>query len=274
MPYHHVLVGEPFAEETWVRSIEARPGDCGVVHHALLYFLPPGADVDPKKPLGEQLHVLEKLALAQALGDLLNTKAELNQIARGMLGSYVPGDVPVVYPAGYGKRIPKGARLYLEMHYTPSGRATTDRTSVGLTLTKGSKVREVKSATVFSVDLAIPPGEAYHPVTATLELDRPVAVLSFNPHMHLRGKSFTYYAEQKGKPSTVLLSVPKYDFGWQQTYILAEPLPLAKGTTLKCVARFDNSAANPFNPDPKKTVRYGEQTWEEMMIGFLEFVDE
>jgi hypothetical protein len=273
VPYQYVLVGEPFAEDTWVRGIEIRPGDRRVVHHAILAYLPPGLKMDPDKPLLEQAHLLEVADTRAALGDLIRGRKELNHVSRGYLTAYVPGDLPVVLPDGFAKKIPKDARLYLQLHYTPYGKATSDRTAVGLTLAAGPNLREVKTATVMTKKFAIPPGAADYPVTATLGLDRSITVLSYNPHMHLRGKAFAYRAVMGEGQSEVLLSVPRYDFNWQQTYTLAQPRRLTKGTSLECVARFDNSPANPSNPDPSQTVHFGEQTWHEMVIGFLDYYE-
>jgi hypothetical protein len=176
-----------------------------------------------------------------------------------------------VFPDGMGKRIPKGARLIFQMHYTPNGIEQTDRSSVGFRLTREPPKHTVRTRTVMQQRFAIPPGDRSHKVTSTSTFDKEVVLLSFMPHMHLRGKSFEYRVVYPDGKEEVLLSVPRFDFAWQSTYRLEKPLVLPAGSRIDCTAYFDNSSDNPNNPDPTKEVRWGDQTWQEMMIGWLDY---
>jgi len=157
------------------------------------------------------------------------------------------------------------------MHYTPNGVEQTDRSSVGLVFAKGPPKSEVKTKAITQYLLKIPPGAKDHKVTSATTLRKDAYLWSLLPHMHLRGKSFEYRAVYPDGKTKTLLSVPRYDFGWQATYLLERPLRLPAGTRIECTAYFDNSADNPNNPDPTRTVRWGQQTWEEMMIGFIDY---
>lgn len=245
MPYQYVEAETAFDEDVWVTGVEVRPEYRAVVHHVIVYVLPPGrkaATVDES---------------------LLND---------GMLGSYVPGDMPRVYPTGVARKIPKGSRLLFEMHYTPNGKAGKDCTVAGLLLAKEKPAHEIVGAAILTTDFRIPAAAADHVVTASRRFDKPAVVLAMSPHMHLRGKAFRYErVSADGKTRTTLLNVPKYDFNWQVMYQLAEPVTVAAGEKIVCTARYDNSKANPFNPNPAKAVSWGDQTWEEMMIGFVEY---
>lgn len=245
MPYHYVYAGPRFAEDTWVQAVEVRPDYRAAIHHVIAYIIPKGTN---------------ELELA---GD---------GFARFMLAAFVPGDEPVVFPAGMAKRIPKGARVLLEIHYTPNGKAGKDQSSVGLLLTTKPKV-EAKTDCVMTERFAIPPGAASHAVVATKRFKQPVTLLALTPHMHLRGKAFRYELVSPDGAREVLLNVPRYDFNWQVAYILATPRRVPAGYALECTAWYDNSPANPANPDPAKKVTWGQQTWEEMMIGFFEYHD-
>lgn len=240
MPYVNVSVPTNFTEDVWVQAAEARPGDFGVVHHIIVFVEQPG---------GRRGRGFDGL---------------------GHLCGYAPGDMPSVYPPGTAKRIPAGSTLRFQLHYTPNGVATTDRSKVGFVLAKEPPEREALTVGIANPQFLIPPGAAAHPVRSQVPVKRPTRLLSFMPHMHLRGKAFKYTLEERGKEPEVLLDVPAYDFGWQSYYLLAEPRHLPVGARIVCDAVFDNSSANPANPDPTKPVTWGEQTWEEMMIGYVD----
>lgn len=240
MPYVNVTVPTNFTEDVWISAAEARPGDARVVHHIIVFVDEPG------KKRGRGFEGL------------------------GHLCGYAPGDMPSVYPAGTAKRIAAGSTLRFQLHYTPNGVATTDRSKVGFIVAKEPPVREAVTIGIAQPRFLIPPGEAAHPVRSELPISRPIRLLSFMPHMHLRGKAFRYTLEEKGAAAEVLLDVPAYDFGWQSYYVLAEPRELRPGGRIVCDALFDNSSANPANPDPTKVVTWGDQTWEEMMIGYID----
>jgi hypothetical protein len=243
--YQHFDADPGFQEDRWVSAAEIRPGNRAVVHHCDVYLKSPGA------PGPEE---------------------------QGALGSYclavlAPGTPPLVLPDGMAKRVPAGWRLVFVMHYTTVGSAQTDRTSIGLKFADPRTVRkEVATRLMFDLDLCIPPHAAGHQVSQTWQMNRGVDLLAFWPHLHLRGKSFRYEALYADGREEVLLDVPHYDFNWQNRYVLAEPKRLPAGTRLRCTAVYDNSAANPANPDPSATVRTGLQSWEEMFNAYFEVV--
>ncbi len=243
MPYVHVTVPTNLAADVWVQAAEARPGDASVVHHIIVYVVPPG-------------------------GDRRRTIAA----GRGHLCGYAPGDMPSVLPPGTAKKIAAGSDLVFQIHYTPNGKPTTDRSRVGLIVAKQPPSREALTIGIANPRFVIPPEASAHPVHSQRLFPQDVRLLSFMPHMHLRGRSFRYaLTSPDGRvPVEVLLDVPAFDFGWQSYYVLAEPRILPRGSLLGCDATFDNSAENSANPDPKVAVRWGEQTWEEMMIGYVD----
>lgn len=240
MPYVNVSVPTNFTEDVWVQAAEARPGDPGVVHHIIVFVDAPG------ERRGRGFEGL------------------------GHLCGYAPGDMPSVYPPGTAKRIPAGSTLRFQLHYTPNGVATTDRSKVGFILAKEPPQREALTVGIANPQFLIPPHAADHPVRSQQPVKKPTRLLSFMPHMHLRGKSFRYTLEEGGKDPEVLLDVPAFDFGWQSYYLLSEPRLLPPGARIVCDAVFDNSSGNRANPDPSKPVTWGEQTWEEMMIGYID----
>ena len=239
MPYQNVIVETGLTEDRWVRAIEIRPGSPEVVHHVLVHVLPPSS----------------------------------NEVARdereGYWAVYVPGQSVHTYPDGFARKLPAGARLNFQMHYTPNGTATTDSTRIGVVLCDKPD-HEVRTAGIINTRLSIPPGAGNHREEASLTLPTDATVLGFLPHMHVRGKACRYELT-RGNETATLLDVPRYDFNWQLLYRLAEPLPLAAGDRLTFTAWFDNSAANPANPDPTETVRWGPQTFEEMHLGYVEY---
>src|SRR5262249_54097209 len=182
-----------------------------------------------------------------------------------------PGEQPAVFAPGFAKRIPAGSKLVFQMHYTPNGTATKDISTVGLIYAKGPVAHPVETRPILEHQFVIPAGAANHEVHSQYIFPKAVHLTSFMPHMHLRGKDFVYTAVFPDGTRRILLSVPKYDFSWQTLYQPTEPIALPKGARIECVAHFDNSTANKYNPDPTKEVRWGDQTWEEMMIGWVSF---
>jgi thiol-disulfide isomerase/thioredoxin len=237
--YARFRVPSRFTDDRWIQAGEAQPGDRSVVHHIIVY-------VDDHK--GEQ-----------------NRGRPLSHLC-----GYAPGDMPSVYPPGTAKKVPAGADLVFEIHYTPIGRMRTDRSRVGLIFAKVPVTRQAHTVGIAEDGFLIPPHQDNVPVASSLTLGQETRLLSFMPHMHLRGKDFRYSISRPGEPAEVILSVPAYDFGWQSYYILSEPLSLPKGTRIDCLAHYDNSDKNPYNPDPGKTVRWGDQTFDEMMIGYID----
>jgi peroxiredoxin len=243
VPYQHFFIDPGFTEDRWVLKAEAKAGSPGVVHHMVIFIVAPGK--------------------------LFNQNDPTNPVLCGT----APGDMPLSLQPGMAKRIPAGSRIVIQMHYTPNGQAQKDQSSLGLIFTEKPKY-EVKTVPITNPLFRIPPGADNHLVDASYTIRKDVFVISFMPHMHLRGKDFLYEAiAPEGKTET-LLSVPKFNFHWQSVYRLAEPKLLPQGTKIHCVAHFDNSTKNLNNPDPAKAVFWGDQTWEEMMIGWVDFAVE
>jgi peroxiredoxin len=244
IPYKYFLVPTHFDHDVWVQAVEAKPGNRAVVHHILAYI------VEGKKRGGSD---------------------RTDGIGNGLLVAYAPGDLALVFPPGHAKRIPKGASLAFQMHYTPNGTEQADQSSVAVVFAKEPPKYEIKTRALAQQLLFIPPGAADHKAFITGTFKQDVEVVSLFPHMHLRGKSFEYQLVHPDGKREVLLSVPRYDFGWQTNYFFAKPLHLPAGSKIACTAHFDNSKDNPNNPDPNRLVHWGEQTWDEMMIGFVDY---
>jgi peroxiredoxin len=242
--YQEFEVDPGFREERWVAAAEILPGNRAVVHHCTVFLKPPGA-ADPEFTPG-------------ALGSFC-------------LAATAPGTSPMVLPAGMAKRIPAGWRVVFVIHYAPNGTAQTDQTRLGLTFARPAAVRhEVVTRLLYDPDLRIPPHAADHRVEQSWRAPADMLLLAMFPHMHLRGKSFRYEAHYPDGTRETLLSVPRYDFNWQHRYELAAPKRIPAGTTLRCIAHYDNSAANPANPDPNAMVRTGKQSSDEMFNGYFD----
>ncbi|HHM12938.1 MAG TPA: hypothetical protein ENJ16_05245 [Planctomycetaceae bacterium] len=222
-------------------AIEVRPGNRAVVHHILVFVFDPA---DPK---------------SQRIG------------IDGFLGAYVPGLRARPFPEGMARRIPPGAELVFQMHYTPIGTPQKDLSHIGLVFTDPATIRyELETHAVARTDFKIPPRAPDVRVEAvSRRIPAGIQFLAFNPHMHLRGRSFRYELELPDGKRRRLLNIPYYDFNWQTDYWLEKPLQVPRGSRLHVEAHFDNSADNPNNPAPEKWVRWGEQTWDEMMIGYV-----
>jgi hypothetical protein len=239
--YVHVTVPTNFTKDMWIQAAEIIPDVRSVVHHVVVYV-----DSPTKLLRGRPEH----------------------------LAAYVPGDVPTLYPDGIAKKIPAGSKLIFQIHYTPDGTARLDRSKIGLVFAKAPVEHVAHTRFIENKKFEIPPGADNHEVTSTMTATSPFQIYSFSPHMHLRGKDFKFTATYPDGRSEVLLSVPAYDFGWQSAYVLPKPKPIPKGTRIDCVAHFDNSANNPSNPNPAKLVKWGEQSFEEMMMGYFDYVED
>jgi hypothetical protein len=246
MPYQDVLIETNLTEDKWVQAIEVQPGDRRVVHHMLIYVQRPERRQDSK------------------LNDLLDEVG-------GFWGVYVPGNTTLVYPPGFAKLLPKGCRLRCQVHYAPSGKATTDRSRIGVVYAKSPPRHEVHVVGVANLKLRIPPGARNHREEASLRMPCDIQVLSFLPHMHARATSCRYRVVGEDGKSRPLLDIPRYDFNWQLLYRYHEPQPVARGETIKFAVTFDNSAGNPANPDPAQTVSWGRQLSDEMQLGYVEY---
>jgi peroxiredoxin/mono/diheme cytochrome c family protein len=241
--YQNFVVDPEFTEDMWVSEAEARPGNNAVVHHIIVFIVPPGQAA---------------AAVGRGTG------------RHDLLVGTAPGNPPMRLPSGMAKRIPAGSKLLFQMHYTANGSQQGDLSSVGLVFAdKATITREARTDLALNFSFRVPAGDDNFEVRARRQFNSDTLLLSFMPHMHLRGKSFRYELTYPDGKSTTLLDIPRYDFNWQNTYILAEPLLIPKGSKLDCIAHFDNSESNLANPDPTQSVGWGEQTWEEMMIGWF-----
>jgi peroxiredoxin/mono/diheme cytochrome c family protein len=240
LDYKKFSVDPGFTEDVWVQSAECRPGNRAVVHHILVYVQERG------KPIYSP-----------------------DGTAATLVG-WAPGDMPALFPPGMAKRIPAGAKLVFEVHYTPNGTEQADRSSVGIILAKKKPEYVVETNILANMLVRIPPKAANYKGQMTFTFKEDALILSFMPHMHLRGTSAKYVATYPNGKTETLLSVPDYDFNWQSVYRFAEPMRVPKGTKLTWIGWWDNSADNPRNPDPTKEVRWGLQTFDEMQNGWME----
>jgi hypothetical protein len=266
--YTYFVTPSGFTEDRWVRQVEVRPGDKSVVHHIVLIVRPPGVKYLPDAPVGHA-YVPPK----QNLPRRPDSGQGLLQGGQGgieIAGTYVPGGLPYVLQPGQARLIPKGSDIIFQMHYTSNGKAAADRSRVGFIFASEPPAERVVNAYVANMNLHIPPQEPNHQVNARVTLYQDTKLISMFPHMHVRGKSFEYHATYPSGETETLLTVPRYDFNWQLTYYLKEPKLLPKGTVLECIAHYDNSANNSYNPDPQGDVYWGDQTWEEMLAGFVD----
>ena len=241
MPYELVKIDPKISHDVWVRASQVRPGNPAVVHHVVVYVLPPGVE-----------------KIDEAGGDFV--------------AAYAPGMPARVLPDGVAKRIPAGSKIVLQLHYTPRGTKQVDRSRIGLLFADPATVhKELMSGMALNFRLQIPPGAPDYNSRADFRFSQPSLLLSLLPHMHLRGKSMRFVAEYPDGRREVILDVPRYEFDWQNLYVLDQPKPMPEGTILHTEARFDNSAENPNNPDPRRAVTFGEQTRDEMHVGYLNF---
>lgn len=248
--YQYFRVKTNYAEDRWVQAAECKVGAREVVHHVIVYIIDPTAGNKGKPGAG------------------------VDGIGNSFLAAYAPGDMPLNLPAGYAKKLPKGSTLVFQMHYTPDGVVRKDRSSVGIVFAKQPPKYEVKTRGISQQLFLIPPGAKSHQVKSKTTFDKDVLLMSYLPHMHLRGKDFKYYITYPDGKKEVGMSVPRYEFNWQNNYRLEQPIKLPAGTRIDCTAHFDNSTGNANNPDPKSWVKWGDQTWEEMMIGFVDYAFE
>jgi peroxiredoxin len=239
--YQYFTVDPGWNEDKWVQAAEARPDNRAVVHHIIAFVRPP------------------HLQAGQG-----------GRSQGGLLAGFAPGGGVRLNPPGVATFVPAGSKLVFQMHYTPNGSVQKDRSFVGVTFADPKTVRkQIRGGTPSNHTFAIPPGDPHYKVTSEHRFDEDAELVWLAPHMHLRGSAFRYEAAYPDGTNEILLDVPKYDFNWQIRYLLSEPKLLPKGTVMHCTAYFDNSSDNLANPDPTETVRWGDQTWEEMMIGWF-----
>ena len=309
VPYQYLEVPANFAEDRYIQAWEIRPGDRQAVHHLLLSTRPPQAEVDQMMKRQQQM-MLQRMFGGNAANAAPSANAAPRprppftfaccmEIPAGesggrplppeqrqplgpnhrprpagtgpTMGGYSPGGSIRIFPEGMAMRIPKGHSLVFQMHYTTYGKATTDRTRIGLKFAKTPPTTILNTMALINASLSIPPGARHHLVENEMTFNRDTMLYSLVPHTHVRGTGWHYEATYPDGRTEVILSVPKYDFNWQHEYVFAQPLRLPAGTKLHAKAWYDNSANNKSNPDPTKQVTWGDQTWEEMMYTSITF---
>jgi hypothetical protein len=291
--YQYFEVPTNLTEDRWVQAMEVKAGDPAVLHHVIIYArpavpatpprpaaapAPSAASVPRPVPLFE-FDAGMQIPAGQTGGPPLppEQRKPLGPNDRPAVrlgpavGGFAPGQFTRVYQGGTAMKLPAGTTLVLQMHYTPSGKATTDRTRIGVRFAKTPPQTELRWASLANGSLHIPAGAADHRVDANMTINRDITLWSMLPHTHVRGKRWSYEATYPDGRSEIILAVPKYDFNWQTDYVFKEPLKLPKGTKIRATAWYDNSSANKSNPDPTKDVWWGDQTWVEMRFTGLTF---
>jgi peroxiredoxin/mono/diheme cytochrome c family protein len=272
--YQYFVVDPGYTQDVWLKAFECRPGNYSVVHHIIAFVQEPSGKrtrvpayvpgVDPAPP-------------REVSGTYLGEGGERlrgGESSRGAQIGYAPGMPPSNYPDGWGLRVPAGSKFVFQMHYTAAGTAQPDRSCLGVVFADPRTIKhEVRGGVCGTVTFAIPPGDPDHVLTARRKFRRDTLLVGFMPHLHVRGTAFRYEAVYPDGRREILLDVPRYDFNWQLWYSPVEPILMPKGSQLICTAHYDNSADNVYNPDPTATVRFGEQTWDEMMFGWYVWID-
>lgn len=292
--YQYFDVATNFTEDKFVTFAEARPTNRKVVHHILAFIVPPGS-ANMSKMTSEQRYKAMEAQLKNSPfyrdGYLMRVKPDQQVVDDGcsqsggrgggggdLLVGYAPGNNAATFPAGVARKIPAGATIRFQIHYSNQTLGGTDvekdRSMVGLVFSKTPPEKLMTTNSVGNILFKIPAGAENHKVTACRTLKRDTTIYGLLPHMHLRGKAMDYQVIYPDGKTETLLSVPQYDFAWQTNYLLTAPKRLPAGARIMVTSYFDNSAKNKFNPDPTKDVRYGEPTYDEMMLGFMDFVTE
>ncbi len=271
--YQYMEVATNLTEDRWIQALEVRPGARDVVHHAIVSARPPqperrpaaiayadGMDVPagqtggPPEPDG---------APKRARGASRFPRPQRTGVS---IGGFAPGTSTLRFPAGSAMLLRKGSTIVVQMHYTTNGKEAVDQTKVGLFFAKEPPKEEMRFTNLSNGSFTIPAGAADYAVNAEMTTTADITLRSLLPHTHLRGKRWEYTVVYPDGRSEIILSVPRYDFNWQTDYVFTQPLKLPKGTKIRAVAHYDNSVANKSNPDSKADVKWGDQTWEEMMF--------
>lgn len=295
--YLYFRIPTNFKEDKWIQAVEFRPGNRKIVHHAVAFIETPenfaeAQRLNPSEKTGNAAWTLletQPSALEVMDGTTRRVRPDAPVVNDGcsapdvdavgfssnnsVLSVYAPGRGIDAWPEGTAKKIPAGSNIILQMHYSKAaGRSEKDRTSVALIFAKAPVEKMVGSRSISNVLFLIPSGADNHKVTACWDLQRDVELISFMPHMHVRGKSMKYELVYPDGRRQTLLSVPHYDFHWQSLYSLRKSLAVSRGSKLVVTAYYDNSERNMHNPDPSKAIRHGTATFDEMMVGFVDYV--
>ncbi|MBY0587150.1 redoxin domain-containing protein [bacterium] len=303
VPYQYFVMDPQLTEDKWVTAAECIAGNPTVVHHIIAFVIPPEVakevavghfSIDDRRSGMQRMRggsdnsgrrqrpkIVDDNPNAEAKTDGTRPRPTMpanvnSRIAlmrswfTNFLVAMAPGSPPMILNDGMAKRLPAGCKIVFQSHYTPVGKAAMDRSKIGLVFVSADKVKhEVVTRSVMEQRFEIPPYDGNYEVRGTVRFRDDSLLIEFLPHMHLRGKSFRYVAHYPDGKEEILLDVPRYDFGWQNTYTNRVAKVMPRGTVLECIAHFDNSTENLSNPDPSSSVRFGDQTWEEMMIGFF-----
>jgi hypothetical protein len=295
--YIYFRVPTGFTEDKWIQASEFRPGNRRVVHHAVVFVETPmlyrmaldnakknGWDTqDPisifQSEDGDDKHMYRDGTVSRVKMDApVNNDpcANKNSSSGGggmpLLSAYAPGRNADTYPAGMAKRLPAGSNLIFQMHYAKTtGKPEKDRTSMALKFALAPPGKSVQTMLIVNELFVVPAGAENHQANACVNFRNDAELINYMPHMHVRGKAMKYELIQPDGQAETLLDVPRYNFNWQTLYKLRAPVSVAKGSRLKVTGWFDNSAKNKLNPDPTKPVRFGEPTYDEMLVGFVDF---
>jgi len=261
--YQYVILPTGFTEDKWVQMAEARPTERSVVHHIIAYVREPGSNYFKDQKRG---------VFFEAPPPKADDKTDISALPSDFIVGYAPGQPAEILSPGQAKLIKAGSDIVLEVHYTPNGKAASDRTRVGFVFSKEPPKERVLTLSASNGTFKIPPQDPNYRVDATFDIATDVKLSGLHPHMHTRGKDFEYRLVFPDGETRTILRVPAYNWHWQLWYNLAEPIALPKGTKIECTAHFDNSPNNPENQDPTKTVIWGQQNSDEMMVGFFNLV--
>jgi hypothetical protein len=261
--YQHIIVATGFKEDRWIQAAEVRPTDRAVVHHIIAFV---------REPKSKWFHGEKAGEFFIAPQVKTESEPDTSALPSDFLVGYAPGQPAEILQAGQAKLIKAGSDIVFQVHYTPNGKATEDQTALGIVFAKEPPKQRVLTLSATNGKFKIPPHDANYRVDASFEVGHQVELSGVHPHMHGRGKDFLYKLVFPTGETQTILSVPNYNWHWQNWYTFEKPILLPQGTKIECTAHFDNSANNPDNADPNREVPWGEQSWDEMMVGFFNLV--